>query len=75
MKRSDIVKIINPFLSLPSVVYNNYFLDETIDLYGIKPALSIVDCCAAIEAKTYKNTLNTFDKQLVKLGGIHVIDP
>ena len=75
MNRSDIVKLIKTFLGLPSLVYNDYFLDETIDLYGKKPTLSIVDCYAAIEAKVYKNTLVTFDRQLVKLGGSHVREP
>lgn len=75
MNRTDIVKLIKTFLSLPDLVYNDYFLDEVIDLYGKKPTLSIVDCYAAIEAKVYKNTLVTFDKELVKLGGIHVREP
>lgn len=75
MKRSDIVKLIKAFLGLPNLVYNDYFLDETIDLYDKNATLSIVDCYAATEAKVYKNTLVTFDRRLVKLGGSHVKEP
>jgi len=72
MDRSDIQRLVKAFLSLPSVVYNDYFLDEAIDLYGAKVSLSIVDCYAAIEAKVYGNHLLTFDKRLVSQGGKHV---
>ena len=72
MERSDIVKLIKAFLSLPNLVYNDYFLDQVIDLYGAKKMLSIVDCYASIEAKVYNNSLVTFDKNLVKHGGGHV---
>ena len=72
MERSDIVRLIKAFLGLPNLTYNDYFLDETIDLYGSQKTLSFVDCYAAVEAKMYNNTLVTFDKQLVKHGGSHV---
>jgi predicted nucleic-acid-binding protein len=72
MKRSDIVKLVKSFLSLPNLIYNDYFLDQSIDLYGANKTLSIVDCYAAMEAKVYGNSLITFDKELVKHGGSHV---
>jgi len=72
MERSDIVSLIKTFLSLPNLIYNDYFLDETIDLYGEKKALSFVDCYAATEARMYNNTLLTYDKLLIKHGGEHV---
>jgi len=72
MERSDIVRLITAFLSLPNMIYNDYFLDETIDLYGSQKTLSFVDCYAAVEAKMYNNSLVTFDKQLLKHGGNHV---
>ncbi|HSX30104.1 MAG TPA: PIN domain-containing protein [Candidatus Saccharimonadales bacterium] len=72
MERSDIVRLVKTFLSLPNVVYNDYFLDEVIDLYGAKQPLSFVDCYAATEARIYGNTLVTFDKALAKHGGKHV---
>jgi predicted nucleic-acid-binding protein len=72
MERSDIVTLIKTFLSLPNFIYNDYFLDEAIDLYGSKKALSFVDCYAATEAKMYGNYLMTFDKPPVKYGGEHV---
>jgi predicted nucleic acid-binding protein len=75
MERPDIVKLIKAFLSLPSLGYNDYFLDQAIDLYGGMRALSIVDCYAATEAKVYGNLLVTFDKELVKFGGSHVREP
>lgn len=45
---------------------------ETISLYKARSSLSFVDCYAAIEAKTYGNSLVTFDKELAKRGGNHV---
>lgn len=72
MQRLDIVRLVKAFLSLPNMIYNDYFLDQTLDLYRSKPSLSIVDCYAATEAKMYGNSLVTFDKQLVKHGGKHI---
>ncbi len=75
MERTDIVRLVKTFLSLPNLVYNDYFLDQTMDMYGAKKSLSIVDCYAATEAKIYGNALVTFDKELVKHGGSHVREP
>jgi predicted nucleic-acid-binding protein len=75
MDRSDIVLLVQTFLSLPNLIYNDYFLDQAIVLYGEKKTLSFVDCYAAIEAKVYRNSLITFDKQLAKHGGAHVREP
>ena len=72
VERVDIVRLLKAFLSLPTVVYNYYFLDQVLDLYDAKKSLSIVDCYAAIEAKVYRNSLLTFDQSLVKHGGSHV---
>ena len=72
MERSDIVKLVKAFLSLPNLIYNDYFLDQTLDLYGASKTLSIVDCYAATEAEVYGNKLVTFDRALVKHGGSHV---
>lgn len=72
VERADIVRLVGAFLGLPSLVYNDYLLDDTLDLYGNKPSLSFVDCYAAIETKVYKNILYTFDKQLAKHGGNQV---
>jgi predicted nucleic-acid-binding protein len=75
MDRVDIVKLVKTFLSLPNVVYNDYFLDQAISLYGNKKSLSFVDCYAAIESKVYNNYLMTFDKELIKNGGNHIKKP
>ncbi len=75
MERADIVKLLKMFLSLPSLTYNDYFLDQAIDLYGARKTLSIVDCYSATEAKAYRNSLVTFDKALAKHGGSHVREP
>lgn len=75
MERSDIVKLVQAFLGLPNLVYADYLLDETFELYSKQPSLSFVDCYAAIEAKIYKNTLYTFDKQLTKNGGTQIREP
>lgn len=75
MDRSDIVQLVQMFLSLPTVVYNDYFLDQAIELYDKKTMLSIVDCYAATEAKIYGNSLMSFDKGLVAHGGDQVFEP
>ena len=75
MERSDIVRLVRTFLSLPNLIYNDYFLDQAIDLYGVCKSLSFVDCYAATEAKVYNNSLVTFDQQLIKHGGRHVTQP
>jgi uncharacterized protein len=72
MERADIARLVSAFLSLPNFVYNDYLLDDTLDLYGKKPSLSFVDCYAETETRVYKNTLYTFDKQLAKHGGAQV---
>ena len=74
MNRQDIVHLIKSFLGLPNLVYNEYFLDQAIDLFGTQKSLSFVDCYAATEAKAYNNSLVTFDKQLVKHGGSHIAE-
>jgi len=75
VERQDILQLLKAFLSLPNIIYNDYFLDQTIDLYGARRTLSIVDCYAATEAKVYGNTLLSFDKELVNHGGGHVREP
>src|SRR5579884_890782 len=55
--RQDIGRLIKAFLSLPNMVYNDYFLDQAVDLYSAQKNLSIVDCYAATEAIVYNNTL------------------
>ena len=72
MDRLDITRLVKTFLSLPNLIYNDYFIDQTTDLYGAQKSLSFVDCYAATEAKMYSNSLVTFDKQLAKHGGNHV---
>lgn len=72
MERADIAHLVKAFLSLPNLIYNDYFLDQAIDLYRAKSALSFVDCYAATESKVYNNNLATFDKALAKRGGSHV---
>lgn len=72
LDRQDIVRLLKSFLSLPNMIYNDYFLDQTLELYEEQSSLSIVDCYAATEANVYKNYLLTFDKDLIKHGGSHV---
>ncbi len=72
LDRQDIVRLLKSFLSLPNMIYNVYFLDQTLELYEKQSSLSIVDCYAATEAKVYKNYLLSFDKNLIKYGGSHI---
>ena len=75
INRRDILRLIKAFLGLPNLIYNDYFLDQVIDLYGGRSSLSFVDCYAAVEAKVYGNALVTFDKALLKHGGSRVKAP
>lgn len=75
MERTDVAALVQKFLGLPTLVYNDYFLNQVIDLYAIKQSLSFVDCYAAVETKVYGNSLITFDKELIKHGGSHVSEP
>lgn len=73
LSRQDIGALVLDFLGFSNVLHSPYFLLETIQFYLKHPALSIVDCYAALEAKVYSNQLVTFDKRLVNQGGEHVI--
>ena len=75
LDRDDIAKLTKAFLGLPNIVYNDYLLDQTMDLYRKNKSLSFVDCYAATEAKVYNNHLLTFDKELQKHGGSHIRQP
>lgn len=72
LNHKDIGELITDFLGLNNLIYNKYFLNQTIDLYVERPSLSFVDCYSALEAKAYQNKLVTFDKALAKHGGNHV---
>ncbi|HVW22936.1 MAG TPA: PIN domain-containing protein [Candidatus Saccharimonadales bacterium] len=73
LERTDISRLIQAFLSLPNLIYNDYLLDGVLELYLQQPLLSFVDCYAAIEAKLYANRLVTFDKQLAKHGAAKLL--
>lgn len=72
LSRRDVSTLMRDFLGFANLVHNPYFLLDTIDMYEHHPALSIVDCYAAAEAKAYQNELVTFDKRLANQGGKHV---
>lgn len=74
LKRPDVVHLIKMLIAAPGLI-TNFFLDEVVDLYLAKPALSWVDCYAAIESKICGNDLYTFDKKLRSQGGSHVVIP
>ena len=73
--RSEIAFSLRSLLSFPNLVCNFNLLTDVIDLYEKRGSLSIIDCYAAIEAGASGNQLVTFDKKLLKYGGIHVIEP
>jgi predicted nucleic-acid-binding protein len=75
MDRKDIVTLLTTFLNLPDMIYNTYFLDQAIELYGAKPSLSFVDCYAVAETKAYGNYLVSFDKKLIQQGDSDVRMP
>lgn len=61
------------FLSLNGVACNNHIVPKAIKLFEKKPALSFVDCYAAVEAEVFGAKLYTFDKKLINQGGPHVV--
>lgn len=73
--RADIAATIKGLIFRPSLVCNRDLLSDVIDLYRRRSSLSIIDCYAAIESKTFGNDLATFDRNLVKHGGSHVNEP
>lgn len=74
LERKNVVHLIKMLIAAPGLI-TNFFLDDVIDMYIAKPALSWVDCYAAIESKISGNTLYTFDKKLRNQGGSHVSIP
>lgn len=72
LSRKDICELVLDFLNFSNVVHNPRFLLETVALYKDHSGLSIVDCYACEEARSFNNELLTFDKRLVNQGGSHV---
>lgn len=73
--RNDIAVSLKSFLLFPNLICNADLLTDVIDLYQKRQSLSIVDCYAAVEANVSGNQLITFDRKLLKHGGLHVIEP
>ena len=72
LSRSDICELVLGFLNFSNVVHNPRFLVLALAFYKGHPALSIVDCHASEEAKSYGNELVTLDRRLINQGGDHV---
>jgi len=72
VSRNDIHDLVLGFLDFSNVVHNPRFLIDAVELYAAHPSLSIVDCYACEEAKSYNNELVTLDKRLITQGGSHV---
>lgn len=71
----DVAHGMKRFLTLPNIIYNSQVVDDAIDLFSVSKKLSIVDCYSAVEAERSDARLNTFDKNLIKFGGGHVVEP
>ena len=67
--------LLKTLISLPNLLYNDYFMPDVIALYEKRKSLSFVDCYAAVEAGKLGAILYTFDKKLVNQGGSHVVEP
>jgi predicted nucleic acid-binding protein len=72
--RRTIVTLLRKLLTIKSLHCSEFVLTEVLDLYLNAPALSIIDCYAAIEAGAAGNRLATFDRKLLRHGGAHVIE-
>lgn len=72
LPRKDIYTLIVDFLNFSHVVHNPRFLLQAIELYKRHSSLSIVDCYASEEAKSFGNDLVTLDKRLLSQAGTHI---
>lgn len=75
MPRQDVGTLLKCFAQLPTVVCSEALLIEVADLFVRVPRLSFADCYAAVESKLNSDRFITFDKDLAKFGGKHVIVP
>lgn len=75
IQRGDIAKLLKKFLTMQKIASNDQVLNDAIDLYERRAALSFPDCYAAVEAFKQGAYLATFDKRLLKYGGSHVTEP
>lgn len=75
LSRKDIAHGMKRFLALPNIIYNSQVIDDAINLFAEAAGLSFVDCYSTVEAAMADATLYTFDKDLIKLGGEHVVAP
>lgn len=63
--RARIVEIIESIFALPNIAPNSFITDTVLPYYAAHPALSFVDCYAALEAeKKGWEPLWTFDRKL-----------
>ncbi len=74
LERLSIVHLMKMLIAAPGLI-TSFFLHDVVDLYLARPALSWVDCYAAVEARISGNDLYTFDKKLRTQGGAHVLLP
>ena len=75
VSRRDTALMLKTFLDLPTIMCSKPLLDDVINLFAVQRKLSFPDCYAAAEARRSGNKLATFDKDLIKYGGINVIEP
>ena len=73
--RDKIAFSLRSFMALPNLASNAALFAEVFDLYQAQQSLSIVDCYAALEAHVWSRSLMTFDKKLLRHGGMHVEAP
>ena len=73
--RRDTALILKQFLALTTIKYNKDLIVDAIELFAAIRQLSFPDCYAAVEARHKGHKLATFDKNLIKHGGTHVIEP
>jgi predicted nucleic-acid-binding protein len=73
--RDDIGATIKGLIARQNLICNRVLINDVIELYMKHRSLSIIDCYAAMEAKAAGNDFATFDKDLLKHGGNHVIKP
>ena len=72
LDRPSIAHLLKMLIAVPGLI-SSFFIEDVLDLYLTRPALSWVDCYAAIEARISGNDLYTFDKKLRNQGGSHVV--
>jgi len=73
--RPDMAILLKQLIGMQNVICNQGLLEMAIDLFSSKKQLSFPDCYVAVEASLSGDKVISFDKELLKHGGGHILEP